>query len=262
MEPNQKKISLGIKELQEIDGLGPKAATALVASGLRTKRALAESTPADVAARLKRHDVRISATRIEQDDWLGQAQDQIAGTHLLEHLEFQVEFERIRQGGVAKWLTRVQQMPGDEAELDGVAVGAWARWIVDHAGIDPLTESFDITGDSHAENVLFREPSLSQSGCLSVPVEVRPPQLGEWTLIVDMRNAVTHRAHGTYRWQGRFEVKEPTTVDFRSPLPPLGQYEIDAMLLVDGAAETSQHLGHLELELKPEERDERSLVPG
>lgn len=249
-------LAASIEALKEIDGLGPKAAAALVESGLRSKRALASSSPAELAARLAQHGVRISATRIEQDDWIGQAQDQVGETGVSGRHEFRVTFDQA-PGGEARWQARVTQEHGAEAEFESDDVDGWAGWMLARAGLAlrHRLETIDLTDH---DLIRFGTPVLSAGfDHISLPVEIDPPTTGDWTLLLDVRNARSHHGHGTHRLQGRFESLETTVVELHPVLPPLGVYDIDALLLLDAEDGTHEFHRHLQLHLEREE----SAVP-
>lgn len=60
-------------DFTRIDGIGPKYAEGLVASGITSFEQLGEQDPEHLAEALRAFGLRIIGARIVQDDWIGQA---------------------------------------------------------------------------------------------------------------------------------------------------------------------------------------------
>lgn len=65
-------------DFTRIEGIGPKYAEGLIASGITSFRQLSEQDPEHLAETLRAKGLRVIGDRIIQDDWLGQARRLIA----------------------------------------------------------------------------------------------------------------------------------------------------------------------------------------
>ncbi len=72
-EPAEPDSVGGLVDFTRIDGVGPKYAEGLVASGITSFEQLSEQDPEHLAEALRTHGLRIIGDRIVQDDWIGQA---------------------------------------------------------------------------------------------------------------------------------------------------------------------------------------------
>jgi predicted flap endonuclease-1-like 5' DNA nuclease len=72
-EPDEPPVT-AIVDLTRIDGIGPKYAEGLQRLGIMTYAQLAAQNPDELAEQLKEQGLRILGDRIEQENWIGQAQ--------------------------------------------------------------------------------------------------------------------------------------------------------------------------------------------
>lgn len=152
-------------DLEAIKGIGEKTAGALNRIGILRYADLDEYTAASLSLALKeKTDRKISAKKIKQDDWLGQANrfaTQFADEHATtlasktavnesdnqstasgwrQHAGFSIFFDyEVDPDGKQNWQTRIWQTrvyhdeTGEQVELSGIEPEIWANWIVEKA---------------------------------------------------------------------------------------------------------------------------------
>lgn len=166
-------------KLTDINGIGPAAERDLHSLGIRRFSDLTQYTADELARILFDHtgNARYSVTRIEKDDWIGQAKELAAGkpaesseddraplpealpqTLLPEtssavqdwkpHAEFMLVFEsraseQDDNGWQTRvWKTRIHDRECDMEEVfDGIRPAPWVSWILEHARLNHELEA-------------------------------------------------------------------------------------------------------------------------
>lgn len=179
--------------LKGIHGIGPTYAKALSKIPIREPADLAKYTPDSLSEALREVGVKVSAKKIENDDWIGQAKkglDQLdnngqkppeeeaeAAQELEEsqtqstwqqHAGFYIFFDyEMGKDGEQVWQTRVWQTrayhneSGEEEPFPGVGPSPWVNWIMEKAELLDVAE------------MASTEPEIASSteAAVAVPLE-------------------------------------------------------------------------------------------
>lgn len=134
--------------LEEINGIGPKAMEALNRIGVTSFAALVEFETAEQLSKelFERASYSVSSRVIERDDWLGQAKAKDAKSdesNWQPQSEFTVFIEQLKslpREELASWRVRVYE--GDHGESEKFAFeegqwGEWIGWILDRTNAPP-----------------------------------------------------------------------------------------------------------------------------
>lgn len=182
MTANEESVSLSERQgddLQAISGIGPRFAKALQQVGIYRYSDLAEISAGDLSTTLANTTgIRVSAERIEADDWIGQARKLAAAeptpaavtgnepapaaaveSQLHQHAEFSLFFDYLTlDSGEQEWQTRLYHAEsGQEALLTGTDATKWSRWILKHA---KLPASDQPPAEDEAEETAAPERSV------------------------------------------------------------------------------------------------------
>lgn len=141
---NQKNTPENKDDFEVISGIGASIAEALYQSGIYRFSELARFTSEDLADLLSARVAFVSAQRIENDDWLGQARTLASEqsihtpeTNWRELADFFVSFgETVDADGIAKIHTKVHHSQGDQSECwDGIVTEELIQWMLSHANL-------------------------------------------------------------------------------------------------------------------------------
>jgi len=157
-------------DLESINGIGPTFARALNQIGINQFSDLTRYSPQQLSNALAEHaNVKVSADRIETNDWIGQAQ--VLSQSVIErsdpqwktknsqpaansaprvgsrernrhqHAGFSLFFDYlVPEEGSKVWQTYLyHEESGEEAKLDGTETAVWTEWIVKKAQISDET---------------------------------------------------------------------------------------------------------------------------
>ena len=147
-------------DFEAICGIGASIAEALHQGGVHSFSELAQFTPEKLANLLSTKVAFVSAQRIENDDWLGQARKlaskgakRVPETNWREMADFFVSFgELIDSDGNPRLKTKVHHSQGDVTECwDGIATDKLLQWMLAHANISQTPESADSKVDWKAQ---------------------------------------------------------------------------------------------------------------
>ncbi|MGD9404824.1 MAG: hypothetical protein PVH95_06700, partial [Anaerolineae bacterium] len=160
------KVERASNDLQEIEGLGPKSAEALVRLGIGNRAELArylrKHSAQALSDKLAEEGVTVAAKTIENADWLRQARELSARPATKPEKEIQekagtgdrqeardqpadsaieVLFDvRFRRKG-HRWVVKTyDERDGGLREYHGIDPGEWANWILDQMRSDPELE--------------------------------------------------------------------------------------------------------------------------
>jgi hypothetical protein len=129
-------------DLERIEGVEPWIADLLRRSGVADTRALASLSAEALATALREQaEAELTADRIEDEDWLGQARRLREGNDSTDDVDarqaggFSLFFDVVRdERGEKVWQTRIyHEESGQEVVLPGIESGSWAAWILSHA---------------------------------------------------------------------------------------------------------------------------------
>lgn len=184
MTANEESVSLSERQgddLQAISGIGPRFARALQQVGIYRYSDLAEISAGDLSTSLANTTgIRVSAERIEADDWIGQAR-KLAGaeptpatvadndpapaaaveSQIHQHAEFSLFFDYLLlDSGEQEWQTRLYHAEsGQEALLTGTDASSWTGWILKHAKL-PASDQPPVDVEDEAEETAAPERSV------------------------------------------------------------------------------------------------------